>query len=102
MRRSHSAGPSSVTDPDVTALVCPRCVLPMFRQLRGQIEVDVCRVCKGVWLDHGELNALTNVALVEEQYERDLADDGDLDLLPTRVVPLPPRHHDAVVPRRRR
>ncbi len=62
----------------------------------------MCRVCKGVWLDHGELNALTNVALVEERYARDLADDGDLDLLPARVVPLEPRRHDADVSRRRR
>ena len=55
-----------------------------------------------MWLDHGELSALTNVALVEERYAHDLADDGDLDLLPTRVVPLEPRRHDADVPRRRR
>ena len=32
----------------------------------------------------------------------DLDADGDLDLLPTRVVPLEPRRHDADVPRRRR
>lgn len=38
---------------------CPRCEARALRaSLRDGIEVDVCRICDGVWLDRGELEQL--------------------------------------------
>ena len=40
-------------------MLCPRCedveLQPTFRD---GIEIDVCRRCRGLWLDHGELSKL--------------------------------------------
>lgn len=35
---------------------CPKCKLPLYQVNYGdsEIEVDICRLCKGVWLDRGE------------------------------------------------
>jgi len=63
-------------------LVCPRCATELRRTRRGSVEVDVCDHCRGIWLDHGELEALNQRAIVLEGYTRDLAEDGDGDLLP--------------------
>lgn len=41
---------------------CPRCGSPMIRyrppSLGGGIEVEGCRSCQGIWLDHGEATAV--------------------------------------------
>ena len=40
---------------------CPRCDMPMMRRLfKPQIRVmiDCCPNCAGIWLDHGELDAI--------------------------------------------
>ncbi len=66
----------------VDDLDCPRCAHRLRRTTRGSVEVDVCGGCGGVWLDHGELEALNQRAILLDAYTRDLAEDGDLDLLP--------------------
>lgn len=38
--------------------VCPRCGGLMDAEQAGRTRVDVCLGCKGVWVDHGELEAL--------------------------------------------
>lgn len=41
---------------------CPRCASPMIRytppSLGGALEVEGCRSCGGIWLDHGEPGAI--------------------------------------------
>jgi Zn-finger nucleic acid-binding protein len=37
---------------------CPSCRQAMDRLEFRSIEVDQCRVCRGVWLDHGEIDQL--------------------------------------------
>jgi Zn-finger nucleic acid-binding protein len=39
-------------------LVCPRCGGLMDIETAGDVEVDVCLTCHGVWLDAGELEEL--------------------------------------------
>jgi Zn-finger nucleic acid-binding protein len=34
---------------------CPDCRQPMTADRRGDIAVDVCKACAGIWLDEGEL-----------------------------------------------
>jgi cyanophycinase-like exopeptidase len=33
----------------------------MDRPLVGGISVDVCRECRGIWFDHGELRKITEI-----------------------------------------
>ncbi|WP_225410061.1 TFIIB-type zinc ribbon-containing protein [Stigmatella hybrida] len=34
---------------------CPKCGLDLHTLKKGQVELDTCFNCKGVWLDAGEL-----------------------------------------------
>lgn len=40
---------------------CPRCRTAMDRPHVGGIAVDVCRGCRGIWFDHGELRKITEI-----------------------------------------
>jgi Zn-finger nucleic acid-binding protein len=40
---------------------CPRCRKGMERPLVGGISVDVCRACRGIWFDDGELQKVTKI-----------------------------------------
>ncbi|MGI0149812.1 MAG: zf-TFIIB domain-containing protein [Thermoplasmata archaeon] len=42
-------------------LVCPNCGGLMDGEDAGDIRIDVCLDCNGVWLDAGELNRLTTM-----------------------------------------
>ena len=46
-------------------LVCPRCGGVMDLEPAGDIEVDICTNCKGIWLDGGELEALQEKSSAE-------------------------------------
>lgn len=37
---------------------CPSCRSDLERQTYGQTEVDQCLICRGVWLDLGEIDQL--------------------------------------------
>src|SRR5215217_6427863 len=37
---------------------CPRCGLDLHSLKRGEVEVDTCFHCHGIWLDAGELELL--------------------------------------------
>lgn len=37
---------------------CPRCGMDLHALKKGDVEVDTCFHCKGVWLDAGELEHL--------------------------------------------
>lgn len=39
-------------------LVCPRCGGLMDLEVAGDVEVDACMECGGVWLDEGEMGEL--------------------------------------------
>lgn len=39
-------------------MLCPRCELPLSVANRQGIQIDYCNQCRGVWLDHGELEKL--------------------------------------------
>ncbi len=43
------------------ARACPRCLKGMERPHVGGIAVDVCRECRGIWFDHGELRKVTDI-----------------------------------------
>ncbi len=37
---------------------CPKCGMDLHTLKRGDVEVDTCFHCQGIWLDKGELEAL--------------------------------------------
>jgi Zn-finger nucleic acid-binding protein len=53
---------------------CPNCGETLQVRERSGIEVDVCPVCRGVWLDRGELDKLIDR---ESRYAQDDGWDGD-------------------------
>jgi hypothetical protein len=37
---------------------CPKCGMDLQAIHRGEVEIDTCFNCRGIWLDAGELDAL--------------------------------------------
>ena len=50
---------------------CPRCQVDLMISDRQGVEIDFCPQCRGVWLDRGELDKIT------ERASRFMADDDD-------------------------
>lgn len=48
-------------------LECPRCDGRLVEREFHDVKVDVCPKCKGIWLDHGELELLAHVGRNELQ-----------------------------------
>jgi uncharacterized protein len=48
-------------------LTCPRCGGSLAEREFHHVKVDVCKSCRGVWLDHGELELLAHVGRNELQ-----------------------------------
>ena len=44
-------------------LLCPPCDLPLEPARHGDLTLDVCRRCQGVWFDHHELSAIWTMEL---------------------------------------
>jgi len=57
--------------------LCPTCLEPMaaFRYLQTYVTIDLCRACKGVWLDERELKEIRTV-------RRHHRNEGTLEELP--------------------
>jgi len=49
-------------------LICPNCSSEMNIANKFGVEIDHCPRCKGVWLDRGELEKITNI---QDRYEED-------------------------------
>jgi len=64
---------------------CPRCENSVLDEReRDGVNIDVCRACRGIWLDRGELEKIVARAAQEmEAYDRgrrrDHDDDDDYD-----------------------
>ncbi|MGW4566407.1 TFIIB-type zinc ribbon-containing protein [Streptomyces sp. NPDC004561] len=46
---------------------CPKCHAPMHTYNRNGIQIEQCSGCRGIFLDYGELEALTQL---ESQWSR--------------------------------
>lgn len=47
-----------MTEP-TTALICPKCAGQMRSYERNGVTIDQCTDCRGIFLDRGELERLT-------------------------------------------
>ena len=52
-------------------LLCPVCQLPLYTVFYGdsKIEVDICSICQGVWLDRGEFRKIIEYLKEKAKYE---------------------------------
>ncbi len=57
LRRLVSTRPGPPPIPSDVSAVCPACTSAMKEIPLGQIKIDFCTRCKGVFLDRGELDA---------------------------------------------
>ena len=44
---------------------CPKCSNPMDAVMCGEVEVDRCSSCQGLWFDKGEAESLSNQWIAE-------------------------------------
>ncbi|MBD3248986.1 hypothetical protein GF336_02995 [Candidatus Woesearchaeota archaeon] len=49
-------------------MLCPRCKIEMKKIEKKDVVIDVCKKCKGMWADAGELEKLAEIA--EEKNEK--------------------------------
>ena len=59
---------------------CPKCGADLKEEARGEVRVDTCVECGGMWLDAGELELLREAA----KSDRPGIVKGLFDLLPNR------------------
>lgn len=52
-------------------LLCCKCELPLYEVLYNDsdIKVDICTVCKGIWLDRGEFKKIIDYLKEKQQYK---------------------------------
>lgn len=58
---------------------CPNCAIDLLISERHGIEIDYCPLCRGVWLDRGELDKILQRSNGERRHSRDGDDDNDED-----------------------
>lgn len=49
--------------------LCPTCAVPLEEVMIGEVAIDRCRTCQGVWLDGGELTLLFDEFKRQKQQE---------------------------------
>lgn len=51
--------------------LCPTCRLPLYQVNYGdsKIEVDLCNLCQGIWLDRGEFKKIIEYLKEKAEYE---------------------------------
>jgi len=42
-------------------LLCPRCKIDMKKLVKNDVVIDVCKKCRGMWVDAGELEKLARL-----------------------------------------
>lgn len=43
-------------------MFCPKCEVEMRQAVKEEVVIDVCPRCRGIWLDHGELEKIMHEA----------------------------------------
>ena len=51
-----SEGVSQSTPPEPGQRLCPSCRIQLSETSLGEVSVDLCFRCRGIWLDQGELD----------------------------------------------
>jgi Zn-finger nucleic acid-binding protein len=78
-------------------MICPRCTASeLIERDHDGVTVDVCRECRGVWLDRGEMEKLIARATrdLDEIAERRPARRPPPDYPPNQAYDPPPRRRE--------
>ena len=51
---------------------CPKCSGDMEAKTILNVEIDICQVCNGIWLDKGELEKLAGIDPVSNSFAQAL------------------------------
>jgi len=54
--RLSSERNSQATPAETSQRLCPSCRIPLSETGLGEVSVDLCFRCRGIWLDQGELD----------------------------------------------
>lgn len=73
---------------------CPACKNPMIILELNQVEIDYCTVCKGIWLDRGELDLIFS-SPDKKEIEKLFSVKNNLDEI-TRRCPICKKKMDKV------
>lgn len=57
MNEQQNPAPAAARQPPLD-LICPSCRVTLVMSERQKIEIDYCPLCRGVWLDRGELDKI--------------------------------------------
>ena len=60
---------------ELRARQCPHCKVNLYAVTLGDVQVDVCTTCRGVFLDSGELKALNGGQDVRVRTDAQVQDD---------------------------
>jgi Zn-finger nucleic acid-binding protein len=63
---------------------CPKCHAPMHTYNRNGVQIEQCSGCRGIFLDYGELEALTRL---EGQWSQPAPQPGVPQAYPTPPAP---------------
>jgi uncharacterized protein len=63
---------------------CPTCSVDLVMTDRQGVEIDYCPKCRGVWLDRGELDKITERAMAAEAVPAQSAPPRDYRGYPQR------------------
>jgi Zn-finger nucleic acid-binding protein len=61
----------------MSELICPKCGAAMRAYQRGGLEIEQCVGCRGIFLDRGELERLTDAETASYGAPRHRDDDDD-------------------------
>ena len=61
----------------MSELICPRCGSPMRAYQRRDVTIEQCMECRGIFLDRGELERLTDAETAWHNGSRHHDDDDD-------------------------
>lgn len=58
-----------------TAIACPKCQAPMLTHNRQGVHIEQCTQCRGIFLDFGELEALSQMQMqwMQQQQQSQMA-----------------------------
>lgn len=62
---------------EMTVLTCPKCQGAMRTYERSGVVIDQCTECRGIFLDHGELERLVDAMTTTERQPDQLGDARD-------------------------
>ncbi len=56
-------------------IICPKCMVRMEKEIKGDIILDVCKVCGGTWFDKDEIEKVYLIMKNQEAVKQQISAD---------------------------